>query len=73
MLTKSVVTQDSVMCTNKFIVWEEVQNAFGIRKVYEELDAKKFLLNTMLIQQTPLYRGAVTSLARPGRKQATAT
>jgi hypothetical protein len=56
MLTKSVVTQDSVMCTNKFIVWEEVQNDLGIRKVYEALDAKKFLLNTMLIQQTPLYK-----------------
>jgi len=52
MLTKSVVTQDSVMCTNKFIVWEEVQNALGTRKVDEALDAKKFLPNTMLIQQT---------------------
>lgn len=44
------------MCANKFIVWEEVQNALGIRKVDEALDAKKFLLSTMLIQQTPLYK-----------------
>ena len=44
------------MCTNKFNVWEEVQNVFGIRKVYKALDDKKFLLNTVLIQQTPLYK-----------------
>jgi len=56
MQTKSVVTQDSVMCTNKFIVWEEVQNALGIHKVDEALDAKKFLFNIMLIQQTPLHK-----------------
>jgi len=44
-----MVTQDSVVCTNKLVVWDEVQNALGIRKVYEALDAKKFLPNTLLI------------------------
>ena len=44
------------MCTDKFIVWEEVQNVLGICNVDGALDAKKFLLNTMLMQQTPLYK-----------------